>query len=102
MGRPRQYATATARQAAYRQRMKATTIWVERAPFQRMEDTMEALHHAMRRAHHAGNPTAQALARATPGETLAATVAWVLHVLQQQDDGARNSGQVTPFINKVE
>jgi hypothetical protein len=87
MGRTRQYATATERQAAYRQRMKATTIWVERAPFHRMEDAIQALHRAMGRACAEGNPTAKTLTGSTPVDTLEATVAWVLHWLQLQEDG---------------
>ena len=83
MGRNRQYATATERQAAYRQRMKATTIWVNRAPFERMSEATMTLQTALERASHHGNRLACDLVRATPEETLAATVAWVLSSVQQ-------------------
>lgn len=43
MARQKQYATPAARQAAYRQRMKDTTLWVNRVPFQRMEEATQTL-----------------------------------------------------------
>ena len=53
MGRPRQYASATERQAAYRQRRKVTT------PYERMT-TASARLHAIGRAFRHGVP-AQAI-----------------------------------------
>jgi len=85
MSRSRQYATPAARQAAYRQRMKETTLLVNREPFLRMDQAMEtlyqALHHAAIHKHH----LAQTLLRATPVETLEAVVAWVTIQLQTAD-----------------
>ena len=82
MGRKRQYATATERQAAYRQRMKATTVWVNRAPYERMEAALTVLHDATWRAVHQDHPLARALHRSNPLETLEATVSWFVSQLQ--------------------
>ena len=83
MGRTRQYATATERQAAYRQRMKATTAWVNRAPYERMETALTLLHDATLRAFCQDNPIAREIHRSNPLETLEATVAWIVSRLQQ-------------------
>jgi hypothetical protein len=83
MGRTRQYATATERQAAYRQRMKTTTIWVDREPFARIDRAIGALQDATSRARNSGNPLAHAISRATPVDTLEAAVAWILQQIQQ-------------------
>ena len=85
MGRPRQYASATARQAAYRQRVKATTVWVDREPFARTEQAIQALHGALGRAMDQGNALARELYGATPVDTVETTVAWVLKRLQEEE-----------------
>ena len=87
MGRPRQYASATERQAAYRQRMKATTVWVDRVPFARTEQAIQTLHNAMWHALNQGNPLARQLYGATPVDTVEAMVAWVLNLLQRDEAG---------------
>jgi len=86
MGRTRQYATATERQAAYRQRMKATTVWVNRGPFEQLSGTMTALHSATRRALNQGDPLARELYRAKPEDTLDAAVTWIIKLLQQNTE----------------
>lgn len=83
MGRIRQYASATERQAAYRARMKATTVWVDRAPYERVETALAVLHDATWRALRQGNPLACEIARSNRLETLEATVSWVVSHLQQ-------------------
>ena len=77
MGRQRQYATPAARQAAYRQRMKETTIWVDRAPFQRMEEGIATLYQQLHRAAARDHTLARHLVRGTPLDTLDAVVHWV-------------------------
>jgi len=85
MGRKRQYASATDRQAAYRQRMKETTIWVNRVPFQRIDDAIQALDRITWDACKHGNPTARDLHRANPIDTLEATVEWIKKYLNLQE-----------------
>ena len=87
MGRPRQYANATERQAAYRQRMKATTAWVNRAPYERMAAAMARLHAALARAAHQGSPFAHQLYRANEVDTVEAAVAWIVQHLHQEPEG---------------
>ena len=82
MSRPRQYATPAARQTAYRQRMKETTMLVNREPFLRMDQAMEILYQTLHRATAGKNSLAQALLRATPVETLEAAVEWLTTQLQ--------------------
>ena len=84
MGRTRQYATASARQAAYRQRMKTTTVWVNREPFEQMLHATNTLYSAIGRASAQGHQLARDLSRATPEATLSATVAWVVRYLQTE------------------
>jgi len=90
MGRPRQYATAAARQAAYRQRMHATTIWVDRAPFERMARAIDMLQEATWCARKQGSLMARELERSTPVETLEATVNWIVHRLQREHENAQD------------
>ena len=82
MGRPRKYATATERQAAYRQRMKATTLWVDRAPFERIDRAIIALQDETWRARQRGNALASALYGPKPEDTLEAAVTWILQQIQ--------------------
>lgn len=86
MGRKRQYATATERQAAYRRRMKETTIWVDRAPFERMALALDVLYEATWQARKHGNLLAQQLYRSTPVETLETTVSWIIRHLEAPDE----------------
>lgn len=77
MSRPRHYATHAARQAAYRHRMHETTIWVNRAPFARMDQAVETLYQALRHAATHDHRLAHRLLQTTPLDTLEAVVAWV-------------------------
>ena len=89
MGRTRQYATATERQAAYRQRMKASTVWVNREPYERLAGAMTTLQTATRRALNQGTPLARELYRVKPEDTLDATVTWIVQLLQQDTKAHR-------------
>ena len=77
MSRPRQYATDAERQAAHRQRLKATTLVVNREPFQRIEQAIDTLYQVAHRAARQHHPLAPRLCRATPLETLEAVVDWL-------------------------
>lgn len=76
MGRPKLYPNTTARQAAYRARMKATTAWVNRAPFEQTQAALARLHYAISRGRLHGDPWAQTLYRATPEDLLTAVADW--------------------------
>lgn len=82
MSRPRQYANPAARQAAYRQWMKETTILVNREPFLRMDQAMDSLYQSLHHAAAGKHRLAQVLLRATPVETLEAAVEWLTTQLQ--------------------
>jgi hypothetical protein len=84
MGRTRQYASARERQAAYRQRMIATTLWVDRASFERIDRAIIALQDETWHACIRGHPRARELYCAKPMETLEKTVAWILISFQQE------------------
>lgn len=99
MGRTRQYATAAARQAAYRQRLHATTVWVDRDLVTRMETALTLLHDATWRAVHQGHPLAHALYRATPVETVEAAVAWIVERLHTDTPDSAQA-QYTDSITK--
>lgn len=77
MSRPRQYATDAERQAAHRQRLKATTLVVHREPFLRMEQAVDTLYQAVHRAARHHHPLVPRLLRGTPLETLEAVVDWL-------------------------
>jgi len=90
MGRIRQYASATERKAAYRSRMKATTISVDREAFTRIDRALIALQDNIWRAHTRGNPLASELYGTKPVDTLEAAVAWIL---QQINETKRTSAE---------
>jgi hypothetical protein len=62
MGRPRQYASAAERQRAYRERLEAEMVRVNRRDLDRLEARLTALQQAVRAASRAGDPVAQACA----------------------------------------
>ena len=86
MGSTRHDATAHERRAAYRQRMIATTLWVDRASFERIDRAIVALQDETWRACIRGHPRARALYRAKPMETLEEVVAWILWSFQQESE----------------
>ena len=77
MSRPRQYATARDRQAAYRQRMRDTTLWVNRETFAPLVQAAGQLHAALFRAACRGDALAQAVYRPSEAATLDALAEWV-------------------------
>ena len=83
MGRKRQYATVAQRQAAYRQRMHDTTVWVDRDQLARIESAIATLQDATWRALNQGNRVAGDLYRSSPLDTLEATVAWIIQHLHK-------------------
>ena len=89
MGRTRQYASPTERQTDYRQRMHATTVWVNRAPYERMTNAMEQLQRAVSDAHHHGSPLARGLYRSNELDTLEAAVAWLVQHLHHEQEEQR-------------
>ena len=90
MSRPRQYATARDRQAAYRQRMRETTLWVNRDAFARLVTAADALHAVLFRAVCRGDALAQAVYRPTEAETVEALVNWMNQRLAQPPDGGES------------
>ena len=83
MGRVKQYSTPAERQAAYRRRMKETTIWVNRDPFLRMEHAGQTLYQLLHRAAAQHHRLAHELLRSTPEDTLVALVEWLPTFLQE-------------------
>jgi len=77
MGRQKQYTNPAARQAAYRLRIKETTMWVDRDPFLRMDNAVETLHQQMHRAAVREHALAQQLVRGTSLDTLEVVVSWL-------------------------
>jgi|GEM_PF-2904030 len=77
MSRPRQYATARERQAAYRRRMRETTLWVNREAFARLVTAAGELHAVLFRAACRGNALAQVVYRTTETDTLEALLQWM-------------------------
>ena len=86
MGSTRHYATARERQAAYRQRMIATTLWADHAAVERIDRAIVALQDETWRACIRGHPRARELYRAKPMETLEEMVAWVLLSFRQDPE----------------
>jgi len=83
MGRTRQYANASERQAAYRRRMKAMTIWVDREPFERIDRAISELQEETWRARIRGHALAHEIYHAQSVDTLEATVAWIRRYYQK-------------------
>ena len=76
MGRPKCYASPAARQAAYRQRLDADMVLVNREALMRVEDQVTRLVDAMTQAAHRGNPLALQLRRAQRGTIVESLIDW--------------------------
>ena len=76
MGRRKQYATAAERQAAYRQRVRADTVRVDRPALARLEKQLARLQEAITQAAHHGNPCARQVLHAGQETTLEALCDW--------------------------
>ena len=76
MGRPKCYASPAARQAAYRQRLAAEMVRVNRRALTQMEERIARLLAAMAQAAHRGDPLARQLHRAHQDTTLDNLIDW--------------------------
>ncbi len=78
MGRPRHYATPAARQAAYRQRLHAAAILVDRDLVEQLDTRMAHLQDALAPVAREGDPLAQRLSRTNLLTLLDVLTAWFL------------------------
>ena len=76
MGRVKYYASPAARQAAYRERLHAEMVPVNRQSLARWEERITSLLDAIAEAAHAGDPLARRVARSHRDATLDALIAW--------------------------
>lgn len=76
MGRPKCYASPAARQAAYRQRLDAEMVLINRQWLARWEDRVTRLQAAITQAAHAGNALARQVHRRDGDATLEQLIAW--------------------------
>lgn len=76
MGRHKQHATAAARQAAYRQRLRAETVRVDRQALTRLEARLDRLYDAIRHAARQGDPCACHVFHAHQETTLEELCVW--------------------------
>ncbi len=76
MGRPKSYASPAARQAAYRERLNAEMVLVNRQALAQWEERVTRLLDAITAATRAGDPLARQIIHTERGETLDALIAW--------------------------
>ena len=76
MGRPKCYASPATRQTAYRQRLDAEMVRVNRGAWTRVEDRIARLLAAMAQAAHRGDSLALQLHRAHQDTTLENLIDW--------------------------
>lgn len=76
MGRPKQYTTPAARQAAYRQRWQAEMVAVNRMSLEAWEARLARLCAAIVQAANADDPLACHLLRTHEADTLDALTVW--------------------------
>ena len=76
MGRPRQYGSAAERQRAYRERLEAEMVRVNRGDLARLEARLERLSQAVREAARAGDGMAQACSEVSIDGMLAKMAAY--------------------------
>lgn len=76
MGRHKQHATAAARQAAYRQRLRADTVRVERQALARLEARRDRLYDAIVHAARQGDPCARHVLHPHQETTLEELCVW--------------------------
>ena len=87
MGRPQQYATPAARQAACRPRRRATTVVVDRRELDQIALGWHQCQEAVAPLARRGDPLAARLYRASLGSGLAVLAAWFRD--QAAEDEAR-------------
>jgi hypothetical protein len=78
MGRPRHYATPAARQAAYRQRLYAAAVLVDRTLVEQLDTRLAHLQDALAPLAREGDPLAQRLSRTNLLTLLDVLTAWFL------------------------
>jgi hypothetical protein len=78
MGRPRHYTTPAARQAAYRQRLHAAAVLVDRTRVEQLDTRMAHLQDVLVPVARAGNPLAQRLIRTNLVTLLDVLTEWFL------------------------
>jgi hypothetical protein len=76
MGRPKSYASPAARQAAYRERLNAEMVLVNRQALAHWEERVTRLLDAIAKAARAGDPLACQVRQADRGDTLDALITW--------------------------
>jgi hypothetical protein len=76
MGRPKSYASPAARQAAYRERLNAEMVLVNRQALAQWEERITRLLDAITAAARAGDPLACQVRQTERGETLDALITW--------------------------
>ena len=76
MGRRKCHATPAERSAAYRRRLHAETVVVDRERLTRLEDRLAAFHAALHQAKQAGHPLARQVCHASLDTTLEALTVW--------------------------
>jgi hypothetical protein len=86
MGRPKQYASAAEKQAAYRARLDATTLLVERAALERLHQRLDALQQAIRAAAAQGDAFARQCT-AVSTETMLEKLIVAFNALTQKTQG---------------
>ena len=76
MGRPKCYTTQAERQAAYRRRLRAETVLVDRRALDRLHAQLDRLHTAIRQAKRAGNPLATQVCAGSTDLTIIQLICW--------------------------
>jgi len=85
MGRPKCYASPAARQAAYRDRLHAEMVLVNRHSLAQWEERITRLQDAIAHAADEGDTLASQVARPHRDETLDALIAWFTQCAQAGD-----------------
>lgn len=78
MGRQKRYATAAERQAAYRHRVRADTLVVDRHAWEQLEQRLARLHAAITAARGQGESVAQQVGCVSVDSTLDQLTHWFL------------------------
>ena len=88
MARPRQYASAAQKQAAYRARLEASTALVDRRALEHLHERLERLQTAIGSAARAGDPLARRCRAASIETMLDKLAAAFQEQASQRDVGA--------------
>ena len=88
MGREKYYASPAARQAAYRERLHAEMVLVNRRSLAQLEERITRLQDAIAEAAQAGDPLANQVTRPHQDETLDALITWFTQRAQANEPPA--------------